>query len=157
MLLFIGTHRWIKPHMAFSLCSSKLPLPEGTLQFRQHEHALFPAFWKLNYKVLLLLSAIVSSLCPSTNLSAFTSLFSEWCLILTVTKKGHLIVSPTWMKHSYCIYPAGQIFPAQFCSQSKRTKFIKQAVWSSPELEDKGQKERYRETRASDTIYFYCI
>lgn len=43
MLLFIHIHCWIKPHVAFFLMhSSKLALPEGTLQFRQHEHTLFP-------------------------------------------------------------------------------------------------------------------
>lgn len=147
-----SNHTWHFTYAQFRACSSK---EHPAIQAAQISYP-FPTFWELNYKVLLLLSAIISNLLPQYKSISIYWTFNEWCLFLTVIKKEHLIVSPTRMKHSYCICPAGPIFPAQFCSQS-RTKYIKQAVWSSPELDNKGQEERYSKTHANNTINFYCI
>lgn len=78
-------HHGTKPHVVTSLCKVpsllfwRVPCNPGSTNLALS----FPE----SYQVLLRLSAFFSNPCLSTNLSAFTWLFNEWFLILTINKE----------------------------------------------------------------------
>lgn len=94
----------------------------------------------MNPAFSLLLGVQLPSSATSAWVQIYRHLLRSLMRALSMSWKGHITVSLTWIKHSCYIYPAGPTFPAQFCSQSLRVKFTEQAVWSTPELENKLQE-----------------
>lgn len=89
-----------------------LPVQSSQPAYRGHPAPTSLPPFSESYQVFLLLSAIFSNLCLSTNLSAFTWLFNEWFLILTIDRMMRWMCCPNLNETQLLYLPSTPNIPS---------------------------------------------